>query len=85
MAYFLIFMMINALAIAFAAHKVFSVSREDFIRLIFSLAILFMLIFNKRTQTPIFVFMAPLYAFMMHAALCEKQKMNFRMMRFHFA
>lgn len=76
--FFSIFMMINALAIALAAYKVFYLSgREDFIRLLFPLAVLFLLIFNKRTETPTFVFMAPLYAFMLHAVLHEKQRNNF--------
>ncbi len=81
--YFLVFMMINALAVAIAAFTVFSFSKKDFTRLIFPLAILFLLIFNKRTETPTFVFMAPLYAFMLHAVLREKQNKNFTMMLIH--
>lgn len=83
--YFSIFMMINALAIAIVAYKVFPLSRSQFVRFVFPLAVLFLLIFNKRTETPTFVFIAPLYAFMLHAILHERQRKNFLIMWIHIS
>lgn len=69
--FFTIFMLLNALAIAIAARLVIVKSRPDFVRLIFPLAVVFILLFNDRAERPTFVMLTPVFGIMLHAALLE--------------
>lgn len=82
---FLAFMGVNALAIAAVAYAVFRRSRGQFIRLVVPLGLAFILLFNKRTESPTFVLLAPALAFILHEALYWRHNGNGGLYRKHLA
>ncbi|MBI5177894.1 MAG: DUF2029 domain-containing protein [Nitrospinae bacterium] len=82
---FLAFISINALAIAIVAFAVFQRERSQFIRLLAPLALAFILLFNKRTESPTFVLLVPALAFILHEALYERHNGDDALFRAHLA
>ncbi len=68
------FLLLNAALIAAAAFMVFRQDRGQFVRLIVPLALTFMILFNKRAESPTYVMLVPIFTFMLHAALSARSE-----------
>lgn len=68
------FLLLNAALIAAAAFMVFRGDRGQFIRLLVPLALAFMILFNKRAESPTYVMLVPIFTFMLHAALSARSE-----------
>ncbi len=70
---FMPFLLVNAMALAVTAFMVFRKDREQFVRLLVPLALAFMILFNARAESPTFVMLAPIFTFILHAALSARE------------
>jgi len=73
-AVFLRFTLMNAALIALTAFMVFRKGRDQFIRLLVPLSLAFMILFNKRAESPTYVMLVPIFTFILHAALSARKK-----------
>lgn len=82
---FSVFMMANAAAIALTARRAFLRSHGEFLKFVFPLGILFILLFSRWTERFSFLLATPVFVFMLHAALTERKKGNRALMYMHAA
>jgi len=80
---FMIFTLINALAIAIVSFKAFKKSPEQFFQIALPLALTFMVIFNKRAERPSFIIVAPVFIFVLHQALLHFKAGNKNLSKVH--
>jgi hypothetical protein len=80
---FMIFTLLNAAAIAALTWKIFALNRGAFIRISVPLALSFMLLFNKRTESPTLVVGLPVLVLMLQAYLEERKNLRFTAARTH--
>jgi len=80
---FFMFMMANALGIAYVARAVFVNGRKEFPRLLLPLALAFIVVFNNRAEKPSFILLAPIFVIMLDSAVSEWKRGNFVMAKFH--
>lgn len=72
--YFSIFMLANAGALALASIYLFRVDRKNFLELIVPATLSFIVLFNNRSETQTFIVLAPVFGFMLLAALRGKNE-----------
>lgn len=84
-ASFMIFTLLNAAAIAALTWRIFALNRGAFIRISAPLALSFMLLFNKRTESPTIVVGLPILVFMLQAYLEERKNARFSAAWTHLA
>lgn len=68
------FLLLNATIIAVTAFMVFRKDRGQFIRLLVPLSLVFMILFNKRAESPTYVMLVPIFTFMLHSALSARSE-----------
>ena len=82
--WFVAFMLANALGIAAVAFFAFKKSPERFVEAVVPLVLLFIVLFNKRSERPSFIIITPVLVFVMHAAIHARQKGNAALAYAHY-
>lgn len=79
------FMLANALGIAAIAFLAFRKSPERFVETVVPLILLFIILFNKRSEKPSFIIAVPVMTFVLHSAINSRLKGNSTLAYIHFA
>ncbi len=73
-AEFVFFTLANAGALALASYHLLKKDRGEFIRLIMPALLGFIVLFNRRAESQSFITIAPVFIFMLHAALRSREE-----------
>lgn len=82
--WFIAFMLANALSIAAVAFIAFKKSPERFVETVVPLALLFIILFNKRSERQSFIIITPVLVFVLHAAIHARRKGNAALMYINY-
>ena len=83
--WFVTFMLANAIGVAAIAFFAFKKSPEYFVETVVPLVLLFIILFNKRSERPSFVIITPVLVFVLHAAIYARRKGNTAIAYVHYS
>ncbi len=72
--HFAVFLLANAAALALASLYLFRAERGKFVELVVPATLLFVVLFNGRSETQTFIVMAPVFGFVLLAALRDREQ-----------